>query len=103
MVHCEGAVRGRLDARASAHPRVGFFRHDLLAQPYRPKAISGGTSRVPGNRPRAEKKMTIRLQLAALLLFAAGNALAAAPTELPPISRLGSAEHHTGKVIWADL
>jgi predicted enzyme related to lactoylglutathione lyase len=47
--------------------------------------------------------MTFRLQLTALLLFAAGNALAAAPTELPPISRLGTAEHHTGKVIWADL
>jgi uncharacterized protein len=42
-----------------------------------------------------------------LLVFvaclASGLALAAPPWELPPIGGSGAAEHHPGKIIWADL
>jgi len=42
--------------------------------------------------------------LSALLLCVAGDAtFAATPLELPPIGGPSSAEHHVGKVIWADL
>jgi predicted enzyme related to lactoylglutathione lyase len=41
--------------------------------------------------------------LVALLGAACAAPVAAAPTQLPPIVRPASSEHHVGKVIWVDL
>src|SRR5271165_340498 len=44
-----------------------------------------------------------RTAFALLACIACGAALAALPPNLPPISDPASAEHHPGKMIWADL
>lgn len=49
------------------------------------------------------RRWFLREVLAALLCIGASSIALAAVTPMPPIADGASAEHHTGKVIWADL